>query len=77
MFLFNFLCFFPDFFFWYHYFVLACKNGWSYDQTWYENTIPTQENWVCAKDLYVTNVFVVGRVTEVAGSFLLGQMGDM
>ncbi|KAM7363072.1 carcinine transporter-like isoform 2-T5 [Cochliomyia hominivorax] len=57
--------------------VTGCKNGWSYDQTWYESTIPTQENWVCAKDLYVTNVFVVGRVTEVVGSFLLGQMGDI
>ncbi|XP_016961208.1 carcinine transporter [Drosophila biarmipes] len=54
----------------------ACQNGWSYDKTWYESTIPTDHNWVCAKDLFVTNVFVVGRVTEVAGSFILGQMGD-
>ncbi|XP_073817563.1 organic cation transporter 1 [Musca autumnalis] len=57
--------------------VTACKNGWSYDRTWYDDTIPSQENWVCTHDLYVTNVFVVGRVTEVAGSFLLGQMGDI
>ncbi|XP_037729815.1 carcinine transporter [Drosophila subpulchrella] len=54
----------------------ACQNGWSYDRTWYDSTIPTDHNWVCAKDLFVTNVFVVGRVTEVAGSFILGQMGD-
>lgn len=54
----------------------ACQNGWSYDKTWYDSTIPTDYNWVCAKDLFVTNVFVVGRVTEVAGSFILGQMGD-
>ncbi|KAH8346625.1 hypothetical protein KR084_007129 [Drosophila pseudotakahashii] len=54
----------------------TCQNGWSYDKTWYESTIPTDHNWVCAKDLFVTNVFVVGRVTEVAGSFILGQMGD-
>uniref|UniRef100_A0A1A9WDS2 Major facilitator superfamily (MFS) profile domain-containing protein n=1 Tax=Glossina brevipalpis TaxID=37001 RepID=A0A1A9WDS2_9MUSC len=57
--------------------VTACQHGWSYDQTWYEKTIPTQENWVCAKDLFVTNVFVVARITEVVGSFLLGQMGDI
>ncbi|XP_065367629.1 organic cation transporter 1-like [Calliphora vicina] len=57
--------------------VTVCKNGWSYDQTWFKNTIPTRENWVCSKNLYVTNIFVVGRVTEVAGSFLLGQMGDI
>ncbi|KAH8330354.1 hypothetical protein KR067_001600 [Drosophila pandora] len=54
----------------------SCPNGWSFDKTWYESTIPTDHNWVCAKDLFVTNVFVVGRVTEVAGSFILGQMGD-
>uniref|UniRef100_A0A1I8NHI3 Major facilitator superfamily (MFS) profile domain-containing protein n=1 Tax=Musca domestica TaxID=7370 RepID=A0A1I8NHI3_MUSDO len=57
--------------------VTACQNGWTYDQKWYQDTIPSQENWVCAHDLFVTNVFVVGRVTEVAGSFLLGQMGDI
>uniref|UniRef100_A0A1B0FQN9 Major facilitator superfamily (MFS) profile domain-containing protein n=1 Tax=Glossina morsitans morsitans TaxID=37546 RepID=A0A1B0FQN9_GLOMM len=57
--------------------VTGCQYGWSYDQTWYEKTIPTQENWVCAKDLFVTNVFVVARITEVVGSFLLGQMGDI
>ncbi|XP_016978582.1 carcinine transporter [Drosophila rhopaloa] len=54
----------------------TCQNGWTYDRTWYDSTIPTDRNWVCAKDLFVTNVFVVGRVTEVAGSFILGQMGD-
>lgn len=53
-----------------------CPYGYSYDKTWYEQTIPTQENWVCDKDLYVTNTFVVSRVTEVIGSFVLGQMGD-
>ncbi|XP_053945605.1 carcinine transporter [Anastrepha ludens] len=57
--------------------VTACQHGWSYDRTWYEDTIPSKENWVCAKDLYVTNTFVVGRVTEVIGSFVLGQMGDV
>ncbi|ALC47410.1 CG7084 [Drosophila busckii] len=54
----------------------VCQNGWTYDQTWYDSTIPTQENWVCAKDLFVTNVFVVGRITEVVGSFIFGQLGD-
>ncbi|XP_030369912.1 carcinine transporter isoform X2 [Scaptodrosophila lebanonensis] len=55
----------------------ACQNGWSYDRTWYESSIPTDQHWVCAKDLFVTNVFVVGRVTEVVGSFVFGQMGDI
>lgn len=69
---FCFICVFMFFFC-----ITACQNGWTYDQKWYQDTIPSQENWVCAHDLFVTNVFVVGRVTEVAGSFLLGQMGDM
>lgn len=54
----------------------VCQSGWSYDTTWYDSTIPTDQNWICAKDLFVTNVFVVGRVTEVLGSFIFGQMGD-
>ncbi|XP_060648899.1 carcinine transporter [Drosophila nasuta] len=54
----------------------VCQNGWSYDTTWFDSTIPMDENWICAKDLFVTNVFVVGRVTEVVGSFIFGQMGD-
>ncbi|XP_011194636.2 carcinine transporter [Zeugodacus cucurbitae] len=57
--------------------VTGCQHGWSYDRTWYEATIPSKENWVCAKDLYVTNTFVVARVTEVIGSFVLGQTGDV
>ncbi|XP_023309184.2 carcinine transporter-like [Lucilia cuprina] len=57
--------------------VTVCKNGWTYDRTWFKHTVPTRENWVCEKDLYVTNIFVAGRVAEVVGSFLLGQMGDI
>ncbi|XP_055905497.1 carcinine transporter [Eupeodes corollae] len=56
--------------------IKECPYGYSYDKTWYERTIPTQEHWVCDKDMYVTNTFVVSRVTEVIGSFVLGQMGD-
>ncbi|XP_036324828.1 carcinine transporter isoform X1 [Rhagoletis pomonella] len=57
--------------------VTACQNGWSYDRTWYDDTIPSKENWVCSRSLYVTNAFVVGRVAEGVGSFVLGQMGDV
>ncbi|EDV94421.1 carcinine transporter [Drosophila grimshawi] len=54
----------------------VCQHGWSYDRTWYDSSIPTDQDWICAKDLFVTNVFVIGRVTEVVGSFIFGQMGD-
>lgn len=53
-----------------------CRNGFTYDKQWYEETIPTKENWVCEKDLYMTNTFVVSRAFEVIGSFVLGQIGD-
>ncbi|XP_067629935.1 carcinine transporter-like isoform X2 [Eurosta solidaginis] len=57
--------------------VTECQHGWTYDLTWYDSTIPSKENWVCSKDLYVSNVLAVGRVTELLGAFVLGQMGDI
>lgn len=54
----------------------VCQNGWTYDEEWYASTIPSEQNWVCEKDLYVTNVFVVSRVVEVVGAVVFGQLGD-
>ncbi|XP_066998143.2 carcinine transporter isoform X2 [Anabrus simplex] len=56
---------------------VACQHGWEYDQTWYRMTAPTQEDWVCDKELYVTNVFVFGQVGDVVGTFIFGQLGDI
>ncbi|KAL5284853.1 hypothetical protein ACFFRR_006894 [Megaselia abdita] len=53
-----------------------CKHGYDYDRTWYKETIPSDEDWVCEKDLYMTNTFVVSRILEVVGAFVLGQLGD-
>ncbi|XP_055907554.1 carcinine transporter-like isoform X2 [Eupeodes corollae] len=53
-----------------------CSNGYIYDKTWYETTITTQEDWVCEKELYVTNTFVFNRISEVVGALFLGQLGD-
>lgn len=57
-------------------FVSECKYGYDYDKQWYERTTVTDENWVCERDLYVTNTFVFNRVGEVFGTFLFGQLGD-
>lgn len=54
----------------------ACRHGYDYDHTYYERTAVTQENWVCDKELYVTNTFVFNRLGEVVGTFFIGQMGD-
>jgi hypothetical protein len=38
--------------------------------------VVTQENWVCDKELYVTNTFVLSRAGDVIGTFVFGQLGD-
>ncbi|KAJ9573945.1 hypothetical protein L9F63_008687, partial [Diploptera punctata] len=56
---------------------VGCKYGWEYDHTWYTRTVVTQENWVCEKELYVTNTFVANRAGDVIGTFVFGQLGDL
>lgn len=57
--------------------LLACQHGYEYDHTYYQQTVVTQEDWVCDKNLYVTNTFVFNRLGEVIGTFFLGQLGDL
>lgn len=55
---------------------IDCRHGWEYDKEWFENTAVSQENWVCEKDMYQTNTFAYGRLGEVIGSLVFGQLGD-
>ncbi|XP_055678172.1 carcinine transporter-like [Lutzomyia longipalpis] len=55
---------------------ISCTHGYIYDKQWYERTAVTQQDWVCDKDLYVTNTFVFNRVGECFGTFIFGQLGD-
>ena len=55
----------------------GCQHGWDYDHTWYTRTVVTQEDWVCEKELHVTNTFVFSRVGDVLGTFVFGQLGDL
>ncbi|KAJ9573947.1 hypothetical protein L9F63_008689, partial [Diploptera punctata] len=57
--------------------ITNCQHGWEYDTTWYSLTAPSQENWVCDKELYVTNAIFFTRVGEAVGSLVLGQLADM
>lgn len=57
--------------------IVGCQYGWNYDHTWYTRTVVTQEDWVCEKELHVTNTFVFSRVGDVLGTFVFGQLGDM
>uniref|UniRef100_A0A182N5L2 Major facilitator superfamily (MFS) profile domain-containing protein n=1 Tax=Anopheles dirus TaxID=7168 RepID=A0A182N5L2_9DIPT len=54
----------------------ACLYGYEYDRTYYDRTPVTEQDWVCERELYGTNVFAVVRVSEVCGTFILGQLGD-
>lgn len=56
--------------------IIRCQHGWDYDHTWYTRTAVTQEDWVCDRELYVTNTFVVSRAGDVLGTFIFGQLGD-
>ncbi|KAI8434858.1 hypothetical protein MSG28_003349 [Choristoneura fumiferana] len=52
-------------------------NDYDYDSTWYESSIPSDNDWVCNDELYVANVFAYSRVGEIAGSLFFGWFGDV
>ncbi|XP_069687214.1 organic cation transporter protein-like isoform X1 [Periplaneta americana] len=56
--------------------VVNCQYGWEYDRRWFHKTVPSQENWVCDKSLYVTNTFVVTQIGEAVGTIFFGHMSD-
>jgi hypothetical protein len=39
--------------------------------------VVTQEDWVCEKEMHVTNTFVFSRAGDVLGTFVFGQLGDV
>lgn len=55
---------------------ISCQYGYDYDRTYYDRTPVTEQDWVCERELYGTNVFAIVRVSEVCGTFILGQLGD-
>lgn len=55
---------------------IVCVHGYEYNHTWFRNTIVTEHDWVCDKELYMYNTFVFDRVGEIFGSFVFGQLGD-
>lgn len=54
----------------------ACVYGYDYNKTWYGSTTVSDQDWVCDKALYQTNVFVWHRAGEVFGMLIFGQLGD-
>ncbi|XP_063222838.1 organic cation/carnitine transporter 2-like [Bacillus rossius redtenbacheri] len=56
--------------------VVPCQHGWEYDRTWYAQTAPSQHDWVCDQELVVANLYTFDRLGEIAGNFVMGQLGD-
>ncbi|XP_063227631.1 solute carrier family 22 member 21-like isoform X2 [Bacillus rossius redtenbacheri] len=57
--------------------IIGCRDGWDYDRTWYTSTAPSQQSWVCDRELRVTNTFVASQAGDLVGSFVFGQLGDI
>lgn len=49
---------------------------YTYNKTWYESTVPSENNWVCDKELKVANIFAYMRIGELIGSMIFGWFGD-
>lgn len=49
---------------------------YTYDKTWYESTVSSENNWVCDKELNVANIFAYMRIGELIGSIIFGWFGD-
>lgn len=56
--------------------ILECKYNYTYDKTWYIDTIPASQNWVCDKVLYTANILAAAKLGEVFGALLMGYLGD-
>ncbi|KAI5636325.1 sugar transporter domain-containing protein [Phthorimaea operculella] len=49
---------------------------YEYDKTWYETTVPSENNWVCDKELYVAKIFTYSAISELIGNIVAGWFGD-
>jgi len=53
-----------------------CSQGWIYSTTDFESTIPTENNWVCAKDFHPTAIYSGVSIGSFVGSIIFGPMAD-
>lgn len=55
---------------------MMCNNGWTYDKTDYDSTIPSDFDWVCDKVGYATDTFTVGTLGSAIGTVVFGILAD-
>jgi len=53
-----------------------CTNGWQYDHSDFDSTIPSAYNWVCEKSGYATWSLTITAVGNAVGTVVLGAMAD-
>ena len=56
--------------------VVPCQYGWEYDRSDYEDTMPSQFNWVCDKGHYGTDALTIASAGNAFGAILLGPVAD-
>lgn len=56
--------------------LLAC-DYFDYDTTWFRTTVPSDNNWVCDKEIYVANILAYSKIGELVGSIFFGWFGDV
>ncbi|XP_021181384.3 solute carrier family 22 member 21 [Helicoverpa armigera] len=52
-------------------------NIYDYDRTWFETTVPSDNDWVCENEIYVANIFAYSKIGETVGSLFFGWFGDV
>jgi hypothetical protein len=55
---------------------VPCRNGWEYDKSDYDATIPTDFNWVCDQDHYGTDALTLYAVGNCIGTLVFGWGAD-
>ncbi|XP_045445728.1 organic cation transporter protein [Melitaea cinxia] len=57
-------------------FISACLE-YTYDKTWYETTVTSENNWVCDKEMNGVSVLMYTKLAEVVGSIFFGWFSDV
>jgi hypothetical protein len=55
---------------------IPCQNGWSFNKTDFESTIPTDYLWICGKNFYPTSVFSMSAAGIFFGNVIFGPLAD-
>ncbi|XP_063593581.1 carcinine transporter-like [Penaeus indicus] len=56
---------------------IDCQHGWDYDQTDYDTTLSTEQDWVCGRDTLSANWQSIGVAGNVVGTFVFNSLSDI